>query len=116
MRSFKDLKIWQDSFKLSKSVYAVCRSLPQSEQYVLVAQMQRATISIPTNISEGCSRSSQKDFKRFLEIALGSAFEVENLILLTTELYPDTKESTEELVPVIVTLQKQINALINKLK
>lgn len=77
--------------------------------------MTRAAVSIPSNIAEGCSRRSQKDFKRFLEIALGSAFELETHTLIIDRLGLVKKVNLDKLVGEIVKLQKQINSLKQKI-
>ncbi len=86
MRDFKTLNIWQDGISLVREIYQIIDILPPNEKYGLKSQITRAAISIPSNIAEGCSRKSQKDFYRFLEIALGSAFELETQILILEEI------------------------------
>ncbi|WP_139135180.1 four helix bundle protein [Roseivirga sp. 4D4] len=77
MRDFKKLKIWQSGIQLVEQVYQVTNTFPNAEKFGLTSQMTRAAVSIPSNIAEGGARNSQKEYKRFLEIALGSAFELE---------------------------------------
>jgi four helix bundle protein len=74
MRNFKDLEIWKDSIQLVKEIYKLTVDLPNAERFGLISQMNRSSISIPSNIAEGCTKDSQKDFVRFLQISLGSAF------------------------------------------
>ncbi|NAY92309.1 four helix bundle protein [Muricauda sp. JGD-17] len=73
MRNFRELEVWKDSRALAKEVYQISSNLPDSEKYGLISQINRCAISIPANIAEGCSKFSQKDFVRFLQISLGSA-------------------------------------------
>jgi four helix bundle protein len=82
MHNFKELKVWQLSRKYVKDIYELTKKLPQEELYCLITQMRRASISIPSNISEGAGRNSDKDFHRFLDIASGSAFEAETQLFL----------------------------------
>ena len=86
MRDFSKLFIWQKSHKLVMSIYDITNKFPKSEIYGLTSQIRRASSSIPINISEGCGRSSNKDFARFLQIAIGSACEVEYELLLAKDL------------------------------
>ena len=86
MKNFKQLKVWDKSHKLALKVYEVTRDFPQEEVYGLKSQMRRASVSIPTNIAEGCGRNSDAELARFLEIAMGSASELEYLLLLSKDL------------------------------
>ncbi len=90
--------------------------LPVEEKYGLRSQICRCAVSIPSNIAEGCSRSSQVDFKRFLEIALGSSFELETQLIIIEELSILTTEDIEEILDSLAKEQKMINSLITKLK
>ena len=71
MRNFKQLKIWQKGFEIAVDTYRLINSFPQSEKYSLAQQVTKAAISIPSNIAEGSSRRSEKDYYRFIEISLG---------------------------------------------
>ena len=116
MRDFKTLNIWQDGLAIVKQVYRLAEFLPVEEKYGLRSQICRSAVSIPSNIAEGCSRSSQVDFKRFLEIALGSAVELQTQLIIIEELsIISTKDIKEILLP-LTKEQKMINSLINKLK
>ncbi len=86
MRNFRELDVWKNALVIARKTYSVTALLPKEEQFGLKSQMNRAAISISSNIAEGCSRNSDKDFKRFLEIAQGSAFELESKILVMQEL------------------------------
>lgn len=87
MRDFKNYEIWQLSHQLTLKVYDITDNVfPKHEDYNLTSQIRRAALSIPTNISEGCGRDSDTEFNRFLTIALGSATEIEYLILLSKDL------------------------------
>lgn len=116
MRDFKTLNIWQDGMEMVKSVYQIVRLLPSEEKFGLRSQMCRAVVSIPSNIAEGCSRNSQKDFKRFLEIALGSVFELETHFLILSNVELINNDDCQQFLANLNKLQRQINSLIQKLK
>ena len=80
MRNFRKLEVWNLSMDLCTEVYQFTKSFPKEELYGLVSQIRRCSVSTPSNIAEGSSRDSEKDFARFLQIALGSAFELESQI------------------------------------
>ncbi|MGL5234610.1 MAG: four helix bundle protein [Empedobacter falsenii] len=86
MRDFKKYDIWKLSHQFTLTIYEISTSFPKDETYNLVSQIKRSTLSIPTNIAEGCGRNSDKEFNQFLNIALGSATETEYLILLAKDL------------------------------
>ncbi|MCH8536092.1 MAG: four helix bundle protein [Flavobacteriaceae bacterium] len=83
---YKKLNVWKESIELVKQVYQVTASFPSEEQYGLMSQLRRASVSIPSNIAEGNGRSSDKDYKRFVEIAYGSALELETQLIISVEL------------------------------
>jgi four helix bundle protein len=85
MHNFRELRIWQKSMEVVKEVYIETKTLPATEQYGLISQIQRSAVSIPSNIAEGSGRTN-KDFKRFLSIALSSCFELETQLILCKEL------------------------------
>lgn len=85
MHNFKELKIWQLSRKFVKAIYLSTKSFPDSERFGLASQMQRAAISIPSNIAEGSGRTD-KEFRHFLAISLSSAFELETQLFLSADL------------------------------
>ena len=82
MSTFRDLTLWQKAMELAEAVYALCKQLPDVERFGLISQMQRAAVSIPSNIAEGHGRYSDNDFIRFLQIANGSKCELQTQILL----------------------------------
>lgn len=113
MRDFRKLEIWAKGMVLVKEIYVLTKQLPDNEKFGLVSQMQRCAVSIPSNIAEGCSRNSELEFKRFLEIAIGSAFELETQIIICNELGFLNNEKTDLLINQLSTLQKQLNSLIS---
>lgn len=77
MRNFKDYDIWVDAMDVADIIYNVVSKFPKNEQFALVSQITRSTVSIPSNIAEGAGRSLGKEFARFLEFSLESAYELE---------------------------------------
>lgn len=86
MHRFKDLEIWKRSRIFCKEIYMVTVQFPDTEKFGLTNQLRRASVSIPSNIAEGASRKSNKDFSRFLEIAIGSCYEIETQLLISYDL------------------------------
>jgi four helix bundle protein len=86
MKDFRNLQVWEKSHMLTLSNYDATRPFPREELFGLSSQIRRAAASIPTNIAEGCGRSSDPDFARFLQIAFGSACEVEYHLILARDL------------------------------
>lgn len=86
MHRFKELEIWRKSRIFCSEIYNATSDFPTDEKFGLTNQLRRASVSIPSNIAEGSSRNSQKDFSRFLEIAIGSAYEIETQLLIASDL------------------------------
>ena len=86
MHKLEDLKIWKKSIEFTKSVYLLVSGLPSDEKYGLDSQIKRSSISIPSNIAEGAGRNSNKEFKYFLSVANGSAYELQTQLILLVEL------------------------------
>jgi four helix bundle protein len=101
MKNFKDLIVWQKAHVFVLAVYKTTRSFPKEELFNLTSQLRRAGTSIPTNLAEGCGRFSQKEFARYIQIALGSALEIEYLVFLSFELgylsFEDYKKSDNDI-------------------
>lgn len=115
MRNFRNWEMYINSKVLVKEVYILTADFPDSEKFGLISQLRRAAISISANIAEGAGRQTDKDFRNFLFIALGSAFEVEALIDLSIDLDYMKKESQLGLLDRINHVQKQLNSFIKKL-
>lgn len=114
MKNFKKLSVWQKSMLLTKEVYQIAKHLPSEEKFGLYSQMTRSAVSIPSNIAEGCSRTTDKDFKRFLGIALGSAFELKTQLILVQNIGL-IEESTNSLIQLVCEVQKMLQGLMKKL-
>ncbi|HIC8643379.1 four helix bundle protein [Elizabethkingia meningoseptica] len=116
MKNFKELLVWQKSIDFVTIVYKVTDSFPDTENFGLKSQLRRASISIPSNISEGCARRSKTDFIQYLKIARGSAAEVETqIIIISYNLKFINQEIYFELSELIVKISKMLNGLINSL-
>jgi len=109
MHNFRQLHIWQDAIQLAKAVYVLTGSLPSNEKFGLVSQLNRAVVSVPSNIAEGSSRNSNKEFKHFLSIAIGSLFEIETQLILSIELGIVNKSQSQMLIDEIIKLQKRVS-------
>jgi four helix bundle protein len=96
MKDFRNLEVWEKAHQLTLAAYEVTLRFPKEEMYGLTSQIRRAATSIPSNIAEGCGRGTDADFARFLQIAMGSASELEYELLLARDLgffqYPDHAE------------------------
>jgi four helix bundle protein len=86
MHNFRKLDIWMKSMDLVVEIYNLTTSFPNSEKFGLSSQMQRSAVSIPANIAEGSAKSSNKDFARFLEMSIGSSYELETELILAYRL------------------------------
>ena len=116
MRNFREYDIWKNAIEIAKEIYLMTEQFPHAEKYGLISQIQRASVSIASNIAEGASRESEKEFSHFLQIALGSVFEVETQIIIALEINYIKPEESQKVLEKLHTLQKQISTLINKMK
>jgi four helix bundle protein len=118
MESYKELEVWQKAISLVVNVYQLTKNLPPEEKYGLVSQMQRAAVSIPSNIAEGWGRGSTKEFILFLSIARGSLWELETLLLIVQKLNYLSLENNGLHCCVKATeeIGKMINGLMKSLK
>jgi four helix bundle protein len=115
MHKVEDLKIWDKSIELAKAVYLLASELPSDEKYGLNSQIKRSSISVPSNIAEGAGRNSNKEFKYFLSIANGSAYELQTQLILLTELNLIPKEKVQPLIEVCIEIQKMNYSFQQKL-
>ena len=116
MRNFREYEVWKNGISFTAGVYILTSELPDSEKFGMVSQLRRASVSIPSNIAEGCSRSSEKDFARFVEIALGSAFETETLLIICKEVSYLDHLQLEKQLKELHGIQRGLNSLYGKLK
>ena len=115
MKNFKKLKVWEKGMDIVVMTYQITGRLPHGERFGLVSQMNRAAVSVPSNIAEGSSRDSVKDFRHFLRIALGSCFELETQLLIVEKLALLAISIIEELKAEIDEEQKMIMSLMKKI-
>jgi four helix bundle protein len=116
MRNYKNFEIWKHSIQMAEIIYAKTKTIPKKENFNLITQMERAVISISSNIAEGSARKSNKDFQRFLEYALGSAYELESQLLLCERLGYLNKESLEKDLDFLDMLQKKLYRFMVNMK
>jgi four helix bundle protein len=115
VRNFKQLKIWQKGFEIAAQAFRLVQSFPLSEKFGLSIQITRAAVSIPSNIAEGSSRSSEKDYRRFVEIALGSSYELETQVLIAQAANMGQETARKELLDSLQEEQKMLVNFLNKL-
>jgi four helix bundle protein len=115
MRNFKELKIWQKGFKIAVDSLRIISAFPKDERFEISNQISRAAVSIPSNIAEGSSRSSQREYARFAEIALGSSFELETQLLIAKAVNYGKQEEIETVLKEVDEEQKMIMSFITKL-
>jgi four helix bundle protein len=116
MQNFRDLKVWGKAHGVTLDVYAATERFPPSERYGLTMQMRRATASVPANIAEGCVRGSDADFARFLQVALGSASELEYFALLARDLKLLPDADHERVLADIQEVKRMLTAFIARLR
>jgi four helix bundle protein len=116
MRNFKQLKIWQKGFEIAVQSFKLTSSFPKEEKFGICSQITRAAVSIPSNVAEGSSRSSDKDYNRFLEISLGSSFELETQLLIAEASNYGDAELRNSVLKNIDEEQKMLMSFMNTLK
>ena len=116
MRDFTKYNVWKDSVEFCTAVYKLTSSFPDSAKFGLVSQLRRAAVSISSNIAEGASRTSEMEFCRFIEIAIGSGFEIKSQTIVSAKLGFISNEQEILLINDLDSVLKQLSALRNKLK
>lgn len=116
MRNFREMIIWSHGIELAVKIYAITKNFPPEERFGLTSQLTRAAVSIPSNIAEGSSRKSEKDFARFLEHSLGSAYEVETDLVIAAKVGYVKDQVVSNYFKELQSEQRQIHSLINKLR
>lgn len=115
MKNYKQLKVWQNGKQIVRHTYEMVSELKSNDAYVFSSQILRAALSVPSNIAEGSSRKSEKEYRRYLEIALGSTFELETQIELLIELHLVPEERALGIIGLINEEQRMIYGLMNVL-
>jgi four helix bundle protein len=116
MQSFRNLRVWEKSHQLTLDIYASSKAFPRDEAFGLTSQIRRASASIGMNIAEGCCRKGDIEMGRFLQIAIGSASELEYQILLAHDLDYLRNPAYERLVAQVVDVKKMLSSLMQKVK
>ena len=117
VKSYKELLIWQKGIKIVVLVYKLTKDFPKDEIYALTSQLKRASVSVPSNISEGFGRQTDKSFNHFLNIARGSLNEIETQLIIARELGFITDDNLiTENMSLIEEESKMINAFAKNLK
>jgi four helix bundle protein len=116
MRNFKKLMIWQKGLQIAVKSFNLVGEFPGTERYGLSSQITGSAVSIPSNIAEGSSRSSSRDYNRFLEISLGSSFELETQLLIAEAVNFGDKEKRADLLKEIDEEQKMLMSFMSRLK
>ena len=121
MQNFRNIKAWQKAHELTLRVYKLTERFPKEEIYGLTSQLRRAAYSIPMNVAEGCGRTSQKELARFLDIASGSASELDYQLILVNDLglvdqetYEGLCETLDHIRKMLTSLTKSVRATNNK--
>lgn len=109
MHRFKELEVWKSSRIFCKSIYEVTAGFPDYEKFGLISQLRPASTSIASNIAEGASRRSNKDFYRFLEIAIGSVYQIETQLLIATDLSFIKLKDSESLLSQLESIIKMLS-------
>src|SRR5574338_1532710 len=112
MKDFRSLKVWEKAHALTLEIYKSTEYFPKQELYSLTNQVQRAAVSIPANIAEGCGKDSDAELKRYFTIAMGSASELEYLLLLAHDLGYLTTDIYQPMTKDLVETRKMLNAFI----
>jgi len=116
MQDFRNIQAWQKAHELALKIYKTTKAFPKDERYGLTSQIRRAALSIPCNIAEGCARSTDADFARFLDIAIGSASEVECQLLLAKDIEYLKKTESDELLEQVMRVKRMLAKFIATLR
>ena len=115
-RNFREYSVWNESVDYATYVYKLTSKLPWFEKKGICDQLQRAVVSISSNIAEGSARPSDIEFAHFLDIALGSSFEVETQLLIAKNIGYIDENSYNELTTKLSSIERQLNGLISSIR
>ena len=116
MQNFRNLKVWEKAHAMTLDVYRSTRAFPKEELYGLTSQMRRSSASVGANIAEGCCRNGDKDFGRFVQIAAGSAGELEYHIVLARDLGLLNVDDYQRLSTETIEVKRMLASLLQKLR
>jgi four helix bundle protein len=116
LKDFRKLQVWHKAHRLVVDVYAATTIFPTEERYGLTSQVRRASVSIPANIAEGCGRGSDAELAHFLQIAMGSASELEYHLLLTRDLNLLKDSDYEQLERQVIEVKRMLASSIKRLR
>lgn len=116
IKTYRDLLVWQKAMSLVTAVYRCAGQFPKAEIYGLVSQIQRCAVSIPSNIAEGYGRRSTGDYLRFLQIAMGSVFELQTQLEIAANLEYFARDRFSEIYEQSREVERMLSSLISKLK
>ncbi len=116
VKSYRNLIVWQKSIEVCTLIYRLTQDFPRDETFGITSQLKRAAISVPTNISEGHSRNSKKEYRHFVGIARGSLTEIETLITLTKNLQFTSENKITEITDLCTEIGKMLTSLNRKLQ
>ena len=116
MHDYKKLGVWQESITLVTEIYELTDNFPDKEKFNLINQLNRAAVSLPSNIAEGAGRLTEKDFVKFLGYANGSGYEVETQLIIAYNLQYITNEQKDEILNKLTIIQRKIYRLIKSLQ
>ena len=116
MHNYKKLEVWQESVNLVTEIYLLTDNFPNKEKFGLISQVNRCSVSIPSNIAEGAGRSSKKEFSLFLGYSLASSFELETQLIISNNLNFISEVQKVKIIEKLNIIQKKIYSLIKSLK
>jgi len=116
MQDFRDLKVWEKAHHVTLGVYKASAAFPKDELYGLTSQIRRSSVSVPSNIAEGCGRGGDAEFARFLQIAMGSASELEYQLLLAHDLGFMNSTKYKTLVNHVIEVKRMLAVLMQKVR
>ncbi len=116
MKDFRELKVWELAHQITLAIYRYTREFPREETYGIVSQLRRCSSSVAANIAEGCGRSGNAEFGRFLGVAMGSASELEYFLLLSRDLEYLSPDKFNRLEQEVGSMRKMLNRLLSKVQ
>jgi four helix bundle protein len=112
MKDFRDLRVWQRAHQVTLNIYRCTRDFPREETYGMVSQLRRCSSCVADNIAEGCGRSGNAEFGRFLTMAMGSASELEYFLLLARDLHYLSREKHQAVAQEVGEMRRMLNRLL----